>query len=130
MSNEYDDAGNIVATPEDKIKAKRKAKNKSKRAQMKSWEADLRVVGNPAIISKQTATLEKCGKILDGAWRISSVKHEISASGYICSLKLIRPEEQTTADNTVAASSAVNSSAQTDQVNNSGDDDEITVNVG
>lgn len=128
--SEYNDAGKIVADAGDSKRAKRKAKHKSKRAQMKGWEADLRVLGNPAIMSKQTATLEKCGEILNGDWRISSVRHEISASGYICSLKLIRPEAQTTADNTVDTSSAVNISAQTGPANNSGDDDEITVNVG
>ena len=132
MSNEYDDAGNIVATPEDKRKAKRKAKNKSKRAQMKGWEADLKVLGNPEIKSKQTATLEKCGNILNGDWRISSVRHEISSSGYICSLKLIRPDSDYAEENTVESTPGDNSDNYDNSNNassNNGDDD-ITVNVG
>lgn len=131
--SEYDDAGKIVAASGDSDRAKRRAKHKSKRAQMKGWEANMRVVGNPVILSKQTATLEQCGKILDGDWRISSVRHEISASGYTCSLKLIRPEAQVTAENTAPSSSSAGNSGSAQAGNtgsNSGDDEEMTINVG
>lgn len=131
--SEYDDAGKIVAASGDSNRAKRRAKHKSKRAQMKGWEADLRVVGNPAILSKQTATLEKCGTILNGDWRISSVRHEISTSGYTCSLKLIRPEAQAAAENTAPSSSSAGNSGSTQAGStnsSSGDDEEMTINVG
>lgn len=103
-SSEYDDAGRIVSSSEDSVKAKSKAKQKSKRAQMQGWEADVRILGNPAMQSKQTVTLEKCGNVLNGDWRISSVRHDISASGYPCSLKLVRPEKAAAAANTVPPS--------------------------
>lgn len=134
--NKYDDddAGKIVAAPGSSENAARKAKAKSQRAQMKGWEADLRVVGNPAIQSKATVTLEKCGEMLDGDWRISSVRHEISGSGYQCSLKLVRPQSAEKAENMVVTGAAAagspdqSSDAGTNQ--NTADDDSIEVNLG
>lgn len=119
MRNEYDDAGKIIASPDDEQQAATKAKHKSKRAQMAGWEGTMRVLGNPTIKSKSTATLERCGKVIDGDWRISSVKHEISDSGYTCSLKLIRPDESVAGDNTVASSDATDDVSGDDTDNSS-----------
>lgn len=129
MTNGYDDAGRIVSAPGGRTRAARRAKHKSKRAQMRGWEADLRVLGNPAITSKATATLEKCGKVLDGDWRISSVRHEISASGYICSIKLVRPEAGATASNTVAAAGGSTGASSDAAGASSPGDDSIEVNL-
>ena len=132
MSVNDDSAGRIISTNRNSARSRRKADNESKRSQMKGWEATVRIIGDPAIKSKKTFTLEHCGSKLNGDWRISSVRHEFMGNRYISSLKLVRPEAGQQAANTSKTDNGNTDNRTSDNgvAVPESDNDTVEINVG
>ena len=89
LTQKSDEAGRVLATPKtDKQQASSSAKGKVKTSAMKSIEAEAETIGLPYLKARETITIENIGKKFSGDWRITRVRHEISNSGYRCSLTL------------------------------------------
>ena len=86
-----DETGAVISTPAtNKTQAKNSAKGKVKTSAMTAIEAEAETIGLPYLKARETITIENIGKKFSGEWRITKVRHEISSSGYICSLSLAK----------------------------------------
>ena len=86
-----DETGAVISTPAtNKIQAKNSAKGKVKTSAMTAIEAEAETIGLPYLKARETITIENIGKKFSGEWRITKVRHEISSSGYTCSLSLAK----------------------------------------
>ena len=89
LKSKADETGRVISTPAtNKKQAQHSAKGKVKSSAMKAIEAEAETIGLPYLKARETITIENIGKKFSGEWRITKVKHEISSSGYICSLSL------------------------------------------
>ncbi|MBP3848440.1 MAG: hypothetical protein J6D22_01710, partial [Pyramidobacter sp.] len=61
----------------------------------KAIKATAVTVGIPTLTAKSTVTIEGIGKKFSGRWRITKVRHSITASGYLCSLELTKGDINT-----------------------------------
>ena len=86
-----DETGAVISTPAtNKTQAKNSAKGKVKTSAMTAIEAEAKTIGLPYLKARETITIENIGKKFSGEWRITKVRHEISSSGYTCSLSLAK----------------------------------------
>lgn len=86
-----DETGAVISTPAtNKTQAKNSAKGKVKTSAMTAIEAEAETIGLPYLKARETITIENIGKKFSGEWRITKVRHEISSSGYTCSLSLAK----------------------------------------
>ena len=94
LTAKADEVGRVVATPVHNASQARKiAKGKVISSGMKSAiEAEAVVIGLPYLKARDTIRIENIGKKFSGDWRITKVVHEISSSGYVCRLSLVRNE--------------------------------------
>ena len=91
LSAKHDESGKVIASPvHDESHAGKTVKGKVKTSSMKSVEAEAVTIGLPYLKARECITIQNIGKKFSGNWRIVSVKHEISNSGYLCSLNLTR----------------------------------------
>lgn len=91
LQAKHDEAGRVVATPvSTAARARRSGKGKVTSASMQAIEATATAIGLPYLKAKDTVTIENIGKKFSGDWRIKSVRHSISSSGYTCELTLCK----------------------------------------
>lgn len=91
LSTKHDESGKVIASPVHKeAHAKHVTKGKVRTSAMKSIEAEAVTIGLPYLKARESISIQNIGKKFSGSWRISSVKHEISKSGYFCRLSLKR----------------------------------------
>ena len=89
LSSRADESGRVISSPAPtKDHARHVARGKVKSASMKSIEAEAVTIGLPYMKARETIQLENIGKKFSGNWRITKVRHEISNSGYTCSISL------------------------------------------
>ena len=97
LSKKDDEAGKVIATPAaTKKMASHTAKGKVQTSSMKSIEAEAEIIGLPYLKARETITIENIGKKFSGDWRITKVRHQISSSGYTCSLSLAKNDHSGT----------------------------------
>ncbi len=85
----------MIASPApNKEQAKHSATGKVKTSAMKSIEAEAETIGLPYLKARETIRIENIGKKFSGSWRITKVRHEISNSGYTCSLSLSKNDHE------------------------------------
>ena len=97
LSKSADEAGKVIASPATSSRmAGHSAKGKVKTSAMKSIEADAETIGLPYLKARTTITIENIGKKFSGSWRITKVRHQISSSGYTCSLSLAKNDHSGT----------------------------------
>ena len=86
-----DEAGAITqtaaGTPQ---QAQQASKARVARASRQAVKATAQTIGIPALKAKTTVTIENIGKKFSGLWRVTKVRHSITASGYQCSLELTK----------------------------------------
>ena len=91
LSSRADEAGRVTVSPaSSQARARRRASGKVKSAAMKSIEAEMVTIGLPYLKARDTVQIENIGKKFSGSWRITRLRHEISSSGYTCSITLCR----------------------------------------
>ena len=91
LSKKADETGSVVSTPATNAKqARHSAGGKVKTSAMKAIEAEAETIGLPYLKARETITIENIGKKFSGEWRITKIRHEISNSGYTCSLSLAK----------------------------------------
>ncbi len=89
LSSKADESGRVISSPAStKNQAKHVATGKVKSSAMKSIEAEAVTIGLPYLKARETIQIENVGKKFSGSWRITKVRHEISNSGYTCSISL------------------------------------------
>lgn len=97
LSKKDDEAGKVIASPATSKKmAGHSAKGKVKTSAMKSIEAEAEFIGLPYLKARETITIENIGKKFSGDWRITKVRHQISSSGYTCSVSLAKNDHSGT----------------------------------
>ncbi len=97
LSTGADEAGKVIASPATSSRmAGHSAKGKVKTSAMKSIEAEAETIGLPYLKARVTVTIENVGKKFSGSWRITKVRHQISSSGYTCSLSLAKNDHSGT----------------------------------
>ena len=97
LSKSADEAGKVIASPATSSKiAGHFAKGKVKTSAMKSIEAEAETIGLPYLKARDTVTIENIGKKFSGSWRITKVRHQITNSGYTCSLSLAKNDHSGT----------------------------------
>ena len=97
LSTSADEAGKVIASPATSSKmAGHSAKGKVKTSAMKSIEAEAEFIGLPYLKARETITIENIGKKFSGNWRITKVRHQISSSGYTCSVSLAKNDHSGT----------------------------------
>ena len=90
-----DESGRVISTPAPtKAHAKHTAAGKVKTAAMKSIEAEAVTIGLPYLKARESIQIENIGSKFSGSWRITKVRHEISSSGYTCSLTLNKNDHE------------------------------------
>ena len=95
LSSRADESGRIISSPaHSKSHAKHIAKGKVKTSSMKSIEAEAVTIGLPYLKARETVQIENVGKKFSGNWRITQVRHEISASGYTCTMTLSKNDHE------------------------------------
>ena len=95
LSSRADESGRIISSPaHSKSHAKHIAKGKVKTASMKSIEAEAVTIGLPYLKARETVQIENVGKKFSGSWRITQVRHEISSSGYTCTMTLSKNDHE------------------------------------
>ena len=96
LKSNADETGRVISSPApNKARAQHTAKGKVKTSAMKSIEAEAETIGLPYLKARETITIENIGKKFSGNWRITRIRHEISSSGYICSLTLAKNNYET-----------------------------------
>jgi len=70
--------------------AKQEAAARFRKAERATVKLSMRVVGNPNLRAKSIVEVRGISSLLSGKYHITSIKHVISSSGYICDLKLTR----------------------------------------
>ena len=95
LSSRADESGRVISSPaHSKSHAKHIAKGKVKTASMKSIEAEAVTIGLPYLKARETVQIENVGKKFSGSWRITQVRHEISSSGYTCTMTLSKNDHE------------------------------------
>ena len=104
IQSKHDEAGRVVATPAPTAaRARRSGKGKVASSSMKAIEATATAIGLPYLKAKDTVTIENIGKKFSGDWRVKSVRHSISRSGYTCELTLSRSNFKSAGDKKAGA---------------------------
>ena len=115
LSQKADESGRVISTPAtNNAHAQHSAKGKVKSSAMKSIEAEAETIGLPYLKARETITIENIGAKFSGEWRITKIRHNISSSGYLCTLTLAK-NDHSSAGNTKKknANSAPKTSANT-----------------
>ena len=100
LTPKADESGRVISTPAtNKAHAQHSAKGKVKSSAMKSIEAEAETIGLPYLKARETITIENIGAKFSGEWRITKIRHDISSSGYSCSLSLAK-NDHSSAGNT------------------------------
>ena len=95
LSSRADESGRVISSPaHSKSHAKHIAKGKVKTASMKSIEAEAVTIGLPYLKARETVQIQNVGKKFSGSWRITQVRHEISSSGYTCTMTLSKNDHE------------------------------------
>ena len=95
LKSRSDETGRVISSPvHTKSHAKHIAKGKVKTASMKSIEAEAVTIGLPYLKARETVQIENVGKKFSGSWRITQVRHEISSSGYTCTMTLSKNDHE------------------------------------
>ena len=95
LSSRADESGRVISSPaHSKSHAKHIAKGKVKTASMKSIEAEAVTIGLPYLKARETVLIENVGKKFSGRWRITQIRHEISSSGYTCTMTLSKNDHE------------------------------------
>ena len=90
-----DESGRVISSPApNAAHARHIAKGKVSTAAMKSIEAEAVTIGLPYLKARETVQIENIGKKFSGSWRITRVRHEISSSGYTCSMTLNKNDHE------------------------------------
>ena len=71
-------------------RAQRESAARFRRAERVTIQLSMRVVGDPTLHAKSIVELRGISGLLSGKYYATNVKHVISASGYICDVKLVR----------------------------------------
>lgn len=95
LASRADESGRVISSPaHTKSHARHIAQGKVKTASMKSIEAEAVTIGLPYLKARETIQIENVGKKFSGSWRITQVRHEISNSGYTCTLTLSKNDHE------------------------------------
>ena len=95
LNSRADESGRVISSPaHTKSLARHVAKGKVKSASMKSIEAEAVTVGLPYLKARETIQIENVGKKFSGSWRITKIRHEISSSGYTCTMTLSKNDHE------------------------------------
>lgn len=95
LNSRADETGRVISSPaHTKSHARHIAKGKVKTSSMKSIEAEAVTVGLPYLKARETVLIEGIGKKFSGSWRITKVRHEISNSGYTCTMTLCKNDHE------------------------------------
>ena len=90
-----DESGRVISSPAPNgAHARHVAKGKVSTAAMKSIEAEAVTIGLPYLKARETVQIENIGRKFSGSWRITKVRHEISSSGYTCSMTLNKNDHE------------------------------------
>lgn len=71
-------------------RAQRESQARFRRAERATVKLSIRVVGDPTIHAKSIVEVRGISGLLSGKYYVQEAKHVISASGYVCELKLTR----------------------------------------
>ena len=95
LKSRADETGRVISSPAPtKAHARHIAKGKVRTAAMKSIEAEAVTIGLPYLKARETVQIENIGRKFSGSWRITKVRHEISSSGYTCSMTLNKNDHE------------------------------------
>ena len=95
LNSRADESGRVISSPaHTKSHARHIAKGKVKTSSMKSIEAEAVTIGLPYLKARDTVLIEGIGKKFSGSWRITQVRHEISNSGYTCTITLSKNDHE------------------------------------
>ena len=90
-----DESGRVISSPaHTNSHARHVAKGKVGTAAMKSIEAEAVTIGLPYLKARETIQIENIGKKFSGSWRITKIRHEISNSGYLCTMTLNKNDHE------------------------------------
>ncbi len=90
-----DETGRVISSPAPtSAHARHVAKGKVSSSAMKSIEAEAVTIGLPYLKARESVQIENIGKKFSGSWRITKVRHEISSSGYTCSMTLSKNDHE------------------------------------
>ena len=90
-----DETGRVISSPAPtKAHARHVAKGKVQTSAMKSIEAEAVTIGLPYLKARETIQIENIGKKFSGKWRITRIRHEISSSGYTCTMTLNKNDHE------------------------------------
>lgn len=68
--------------------AGREAEARFRKSERAAVRLSMRVVGDPSLRAKQVVEVRGISRLLSGKYFVTSVKHSISAAGYVCGLRL------------------------------------------
>lgn len=68
--------------------AMREAEARFRKSERAAVQLSMRVVGDPLLRAKQVVEVRGISRLLSGKYFVTSVKHSISAAGYVCELSL------------------------------------------
>jgi len=71
-------------------RAARESTARFRRAERATIKLSLKVVGDPTLSAKRIVEVRGISGLLSGKYYVTDVKHLISASGYVCDLKLTK----------------------------------------
>lgn len=71
-------------------RARREAQARFRRAERATVKLSLKVVGDPTLHAKSIIEVRGISRLLSGLYYVTSVKHTLGASGYVCELKATR----------------------------------------
>lgn len=95
LKSRSDETGRVISSPaHTKSLARHIAKGKVVTSSMKSIEAEAVTVGLPYLKARESVLIEGIGKKFSGSWRITKVRHEISNSGYTCTMTLCKNDHE------------------------------------
>ena len=95
LKSRADETGRVISSPAPtKAHARHVAKGKVSTAAMKSIEAEAVTIGLPYLKARESVQIENIGSKFSGKWRITRVRHEISSSGYTCSMTLNKNDHE------------------------------------
>ena len=95
LKSRSDETGRVISSPaHTKSHARHIAKGKVVTSSMKSIEAEAVTIGLPYLKARETVLIENVGKKFSGSWRITKVRHEISSSGYTCTMTLSKNDHE------------------------------------
>ena len=95
LTSRADESGRVISSPAPtSAHARHVAKGKVSSAAMKSIEAEAVTIGLPYLKARESVQIENIGKKFSGSWRITKVRHEISSSGYTCTMTLNKNDHE------------------------------------